>query len=148
MYVRVSWITCAYLSPTWAPTCCSYCTLAPIMMARFLYSFRLYASRYVRCSASRIVYRRPVCPRGVARRLTSAGTHVGGWARGRGKRARTHTYHRVIIYARTCTILTAIHPPCMEILPDVAKAIASGSPVVALETTIVTHGMPYPENHK
>lgn len=34
----------------------------------------------------------------------------------------------------------------MEVHPEVAKALAHGRPVVALETTIVTHGMPYPEN--
>lgn len=36
----------------------------------------------------------------------------------------------------------------MEVHPEVADAVASGHPVVALETTIVTHGMPYPENLK
>ncbi|KNC52557.1 uncharacterized protein AMSG_08124 [Thecamonas trahens ATCC 50062] len=30
--------------------------------------------------------------------------------------------------------------------PDVASALAAGLPVVALESTIVAHGMPYPEN--
>lgn len=30
--------------------------------------------------------------------------------------------------------------------PDVAKALKSGAPVVALESTIITHGMPYPDN--
>jgi pseudouridylate synthase len=30
--------------------------------------------------------------------------------------------------------------------PEVQEAIADGRPVVALETTIITHGMPYPEN--
>ena len=29
---------------------------------------------------------------------------------------------------------------------EVANAQASGSPVVALESTIITHGMPYPQN--
>src|SRR5690349_4959648 len=29
---------------------------------------------------------------------------------------------------------------------EVADALAAGRPVVALETTIVTHGMPYPRN--
>lgn len=29
---------------------------------------------------------------------------------------------------------------------DVAKAVASGEPVVALESTIISHGMPYPTN--
>ena len=29
---------------------------------------------------------------------------------------------------------------------DVAKALANGAPVVALESTIITHGMPFPQN--
>ena len=29
---------------------------------------------------------------------------------------------------------------------DVAKALKTGAPVVALESTIITHGMPYPDN--
>ncbi len=34
----------------------------------------------------------------------------------------------------------------MDIAPEVAQAIAQGKPVVALESTILSHGMPYPEN--
>lgn len=30
--------------------------------------------------------------------------------------------------------------------PEVAEARASGTPIVALESTIITHGMPYPQN--
>lgn len=30
--------------------------------------------------------------------------------------------------------------------PEVADALASGKPIVALESTIITHGMPYPQN--
>ena len=36
--------------------------------------------------------------------------------------------------------------PFVDILPAVADALASGRPVVALESTIITHGMPYPQN--
>lgn len=32
------------------------------------------------------------------------------------------------------------------ILPEVATALRDGRPVVALESTIITHGMPYPQN--
>lgn len=32
------------------------------------------------------------------------------------------------------------------ISPDVEHALAAGGPVVALESTIITHGMPYPDN--
>ena len=34
----------------------------------------------------------------------------------------------------------------MDILPPVAEALSSGAPVVALESTIISHGMPYPQN--
>ena len=34
----------------------------------------------------------------------------------------------------------------LDISPRIAAALATGSPIVALETTIVTHGMPYPQN--
>ena len=30
--------------------------------------------------------------------------------------------------------------------PEVATALAEGRPVVALESTIITHGMPFPQN--
>lgn len=34
----------------------------------------------------------------------------------------------------------------MDILPEVEEALVSGKPVVALESTIISHGMPYPKN--
>ncbi len=34
----------------------------------------------------------------------------------------------------------------LDIHPEVAAAIAQGKPVVALESTIISHGMPYPQN--
>jgi pseudouridylate synthase len=36
--------------------------------------------------------------------------------------------------------------PYTDIHPHVAEALATGKPVVALESTIITHGMPYPDN--
>lgn len=36
--------------------------------------------------------------------------------------------------------------PILTISPEVQAAIASGKGVVALESTIITHGMPYPQN--
>jgi pseudouridine-5'-phosphate glycosidase len=36
--------------------------------------------------------------------------------------------------------------PFTDIHAPVAKALAAGKPVVALESTIITHGMPYPDN--
>ena len=36
--------------------------------------------------------------------------------------------------------------PLLSILPEVQQAISEGKPVVALESTIISHGMPYPKN--
>ena len=36
--------------------------------------------------------------------------------------------------------------PYLDIKPEVAQALAEGKPVVALESTIISHGMPYPQN--
>jgi len=37
-------------------------------------------------------------------------------------------------------------PLMMEFSPEVAKARREGTPIVALESTIITHGMPWPQN--
>ena len=34
----------------------------------------------------------------------------------------------------------------LDVSPEVAQAVAGGRPVVALESTIISHGMPYPQN--
>ena len=34
----------------------------------------------------------------------------------------------------------------LDVKPEVAQAVAEGKPVVALESTIISHGMPYPQN--
>jgi pseudouridine-5'-phosphate glycosidase len=36
--------------------------------------------------------------------------------------------------------------PALHLSPEVADALAEGRPVVALESTIISHGMPYPQN--
>jgi pseudouridine-5'-phosphate glycosidase len=36
--------------------------------------------------------------------------------------------------------------PDLDIAPDISGALESGQPVVALESTIISHGMPYPRN--
>ena len=36
--------------------------------------------------------------------------------------------------------------PYLDIHPEVAEALRTGKPVVALESTIISHGMPYPQN--
>jgi pseudouridine-5'-phosphate glycosidase len=39
-----------------------------------------------------------------------------------------------------------MHNNLLDLHPDVAAALAQGRPVVALESTIVSHGMPWPRN--
>ncbi|MBO5556624.1 MAG: pseudouridine-5'-phosphate glycosidase, partial [Oscillospiraceae bacterium] len=34
----------------------------------------------------------------------------------------------------------------LDVAPEVAQALAEGRPVVALESTIISHGMPYPKH--
>src|SRR5277367_5483462 len=34
----------------------------------------------------------------------------------------------------------------LEFSPEVAEALSAKKPIVALESTIITHGMPYPRN--
>jgi pseudouridine-5'-phosphate glycosidase len=34
----------------------------------------------------------------------------------------------------------------LQIVPEVAEALARGAPVVALESTLISHGLPYPHN--
>jgi pseudouridine-5'-phosphate glycosidase len=36
--------------------------------------------------------------------------------------------------------------PYLDVAPEVAEALAAKKPVVALESTIISHGMPYPQN--
>ena len=38
------------------------------------------------------------------------------------------------------------HPTYLDIAPDVQHALSTGRAVVALESTIISHGMPYPQN--
>ena len=44
--------------------------------------------------------------------------------------------------------MTTRHPPhpSLQLTDDVAEALRVGAPVVALESTIISHGMPYPRN--
>ena len=34
----------------------------------------------------------------------------------------------------------------LDIAPEIKEALANNKPVVALESTILSHGFPYPEN--
>jgi pseudouridine-5'-phosphate glycosidase len=37
-------------------------------------------------------------------------------------------------------------PSLIELVPEVAQALRAGRPVVALESTLISHGLPWPEN--
>lgn len=58
-------------------------------------------------------------------------------------------------FIRVCTVAMArhtaherrlLHSGTFMVHPCVNEAVDSGKPVVALESTIITHGMPYPQN--
>ncbi|NNF91314.1 MAG: pseudouridine-5-phosphate glycosidase, partial [Boseongicola sp.] len=34
----------------------------------------------------------------------------------------------------------------LDVMPEVAEALSGNCPVVALESTIISHGMPHPRN--
>ena len=42
--------------------------------------------------------------------------------------------------------MTTTPHPSLQLTTEVAEALAAGRPVVALESTIISHGMPYPRN--
>lgn len=56
------------------------------------------------------------------------------------------------ISSRVVTVTKTNHPRSVlldslfRVHPQVSKALADNKPVVALESTIITHGMPYPHN--
>ena len=42
--------------------------------------------------------------------------------------------------------MTTLHAAPLAFTPEVRAALDAGRPVVALESTIISHGMPYPQN--
>eukprot|EP00884_Botryococcus_braunii_P007646 jgi/Botrbrau1/16883/Bobra.150_2s0099.1 len=54
------------------------------------------------------------------------------------------------ITAHLAASISLLHPtpssPGIVINPEIQKALRAGEPVVALESTIISHGMPYPQN--
>jgi pseudouridine-5'-phosphate glycosidase len=42
--------------------------------------------------------------------------------------------------------MTSTPHPTLQLTDEVARALQDGAPVVALESTIISHGMPYPQN--
>ena len=60
---------------------------------------------------------------------------------------RTQSLHSLLSSARStdASLATALSP-YIRISPEVASALAAGRAVVALESTIISHGMPWPRN--
>lgn len=54
--------------------------------------------------------------------------------------------NRVYIYFSRCNMSSFNYKSCIDVSPEVSKALRSHTPVVALESTIISHGMPYPQN--
>ena len=44
------------------------------------------------------------------------------------------------------SVLNSLPERLIQVHPEVAEALVRRKPIVALESTIITHGMPYPEN--
>ena len=60
---------------------------------------------------------------------------------------RALLYNIVRRYTTSTTSTTrSVSSSCVKVLPEVSKALSSNQPVVALESTIIAHGMPYPQN--
>lgn len=49
-------------------------------------------------------------------------------------------------YFSRCSMSSFNYNSCIDVSPEVSKALRSHTPVVALESTIISHGMPYPQN--
>ncbi|XP_021917454.1 uncharacterized protein LOC110828757 isoform X3 [Zootermopsis nevadensis] len=54
--------------------------------------------------------------------------------------------NRVYVYFSRCNMSSFNYKSCIDVSPEVSKALRSHTPVVALESTIISHGMPYPQN--
>ena len=44
--------------------------------------------------------------------------------------------------------MTSLHKEYFSIHPEIDQALREGKPIVALESTVITHGLPFPENEK
>ena len=57
-----------------------------------------------------------------------------------------HTHRRTVWPTEPCIRRYRTSPMGFRISDEVQHAVQSGLPVVALESTIISHGMPYPQN--
>ncbi|XP_010220164.1 PREDICTED: pseudouridine-metabolizing bifunctional protein C1861.05-like [Tinamus guttatus] len=54
--------------------------------------------------------------------------------------------HMSVVASRTIQVRRFLHGAYFRIQPSVQEALMEGRPIVALESTIITHGMAYPHN--
>jgi pseudouridine-5'-phosphate glycosidase len=57
-----------------------------------------------------------------------------------------HVLRRVYTYLPRLCFSSFNYNSCIDVSQEVSKALRSHRPVVALESTIISHGMPYPQN--
>ncbi|XP_009678232.1 uncharacterized protein [Struthio camelus] len=62
------------------------------------------------------------------------------------KMIRKMTYSVSAVASRTIQLRRFLHGAYFRIQPSVQEALVEGRPVVALESTVITHGMAYPQN--
>ncbi|KAJ1969806.1 hypothetical protein IWQ62_000384 [Dispira parvispora] len=67
------------------------------------------------------------------------------WSMASPLRTRFHRYHASVSRLQGCSSPWR-NAPFVHIEPEVQQALDQGQPVVALESTIITHGMPFPDN--
>src|SRR3990172_5804519 len=80
-------------------------------------------------------------PATVRRRGCSPGRGGSGWGRPEG---RAHI--PPVVAPGTLRWMPASRHPALDIAPVIADALATGRPVVALESTLISHGLPAPRN--
>ena len=82
---------------------------------------------------------------GLARRGDDAGSRQRARRR-RSARTRSPSAWAPVAARRRRSNDGLVSAAPLSVSPEVAEALAAGQPVVALETTIVSHGMPWPQN--
>ncbi|KAJ2453661.1 hypothetical protein EV183_002065 [Coemansia sp. RSA 2336] len=60
--------------------------------------------------------------------------------------AHWHAGRTRLVHFRTLATKQRYHQPFLRFAPRIREALDNGEPVVALESTIISHGMPYPQN--
>jgi pseudouridine-5'-phosphate glycosidase len=78
-----------------------------------------------------------------ARRVFALSNHLGTCS---ASSSTLDTSHSIATQPTCANHSQSFCPSVIRIHPEVAQALSEGKPVVALESTIISHGMPYPQN--